>query len=112
MSDADDLSLMRSPPRNWTLRLWGTVLQKDGRQTPHIHPLGWMSGVYYAKVPKDIVGDPGENGWLEFGPPPTQICIYRAAPYTLDRTGTWQIGFVSVLFFIIQQKRFSRMTRG
>jgi len=70
MSDADDLSLMRSPPRNWTLRLWGTVLQRDGRQTPHIHPLGWMSGVYYAKVPNDVVGDPGENGWLEFGPPP------------------------------------------
>ena len=70
MSNADDLSLMRAPPRNWTLRLWGTVLQQGGRQTPHIHPLGWISGVYYARIPEGISGDPTQNGWLEFGPPP------------------------------------------
>ena len=70
MSDSDDISLMRSPPRNWTLRLWGTVLEDGGRQTPHIHPLSWMSGVYYAKIPDNIVAHTSKNGWLEFGPPP------------------------------------------
>jgi len=70
MSGVEEQTLMRSPPRNWTLRLWGTVLQRGGRQTPHIHPLGWMSGVYYAQIPEDMAVDSTENGWLEFGPPP------------------------------------------
>lgn len=70
MSDAEDLTLMRSPPRHWTLRLWGTVLQEGGHQTPHIHPLGWMSGVYYAQLPDDMAVGSSQNGWLQFGPPP------------------------------------------
>ena len=36
---------------HWTLRLWATVLDPGGVQLPHLHPLGWLSGVYYVQVP-------------------------------------------------------------
>ena len=63
----------------WTLRVWGTVLEAGGQQAPHIHPLGWLSGVYYARVPPDM-GDGGpESGWLEFGTPPERYSL-RSAP--------------------------------
>lgn len=60
--------VMACATQRWTLRAWGTLLTAGGVQEPHIHPLGWLSGVYYVQVPADM-GD-GESGWLEFGTPP------------------------------------------
>lgn len=31
----------------WHLHMWATVLHEGGHQAPHIHPGGWMSGVFY-----------------------------------------------------------------
>ena len=58
-------------PEDWTLSVWGVVMQSAGHQIPHIHPAAWLSGVYYPKVP-DIVSskDSGKEGWIEFGRPP------------------------------------------
>jgi uncharacterized protein (TIGR02466 family) len=78
---ADDPSLSE-PPDSWTLRVWGTVLRSGGRQTPHLHPLAWLSGVYYPRLP-ELDGDAGS---LEFGIPPDNIGLdnlpetYRVAP--------------------------------
>ena len=47
------------------LHMWGSVLRKAGRQLPHVHPPGWLSGVYYVSVPKTI----NRGGWIEFGRP-------------------------------------------
>ncbi|MEQ9200249.1 MAG: tetratricopeptide repeat protein, partial [Rhodospirillales bacterium] len=33
-------------PRKWRLIMWGTLLRRQGRQAPHIHPGAWLSGVY------------------------------------------------------------------
>ncbi len=55
----------------WRLTAWSIVLQGGGGyQAPHIHPSAWLSGVYYARVPK-VVDDPesGKAGWIEFGLP-------------------------------------------
>jgi uncharacterized protein (TIGR02466 family) len=60
----------------WSLRTWGTVLQAGGHQTPHQHPLAWLSGVYYAQLP-EANGDVGE---IEFGLPPERIRITSAPP--------------------------------
>ena len=58
----------------WTLRTWGTVLYAGGGQAPHQHPLGWLSGVYYASLPG--AGDASDHiGELEFGRPPERIVI-------------------------------------
>ena len=57
-------------PAGWDYYLWGTVLEAQGHQVSHIHPDGWLSGVYYAAVPLSIDNDPqakNRNGWIEFG---------------------------------------------
>ncbi len=59
----------------WTLRIWGTVLSAGGYQLPHLHPLAWLSGVYYVEVPPC----PGDDGALEFGAPPPRVPA-RAEP--------------------------------
>jgi uncharacterized protein (TIGR02466 family) len=57
----------------WTIRAWGTVLRAGGQQTPHMHPLGWLSGVCYIELP-DAMGAAGhQSGWLEFGRPPERL---------------------------------------
>ena len=66
-SPVADQTLMATPPDHWTLRMWGTVLETGGYQAPHIHPLGWMSGVYYAQVPEDMNPSGNHSGYLEFG---------------------------------------------
>jgi tetratricopeptide (TPR) repeat protein len=59
----------------WTLRLWGTLLAPGGHQLPHLHPLAWLSGVYYVEVPAGLRDD----GALEFGEPPARV-VARVAP--------------------------------
>ncbi len=55
-------------PKNYSLSVWATVLEGEGYQAPHIHPSGWLSGVYYPQLPK-VVDDGGTDGWIEFGQP-------------------------------------------
>jgi tetratricopeptide (TPR) repeat protein len=54
-------------PRAWKLDGWGTLLRAMGEQEHHFHQHGWVSGVYYAKLPK-FVGSPetGLAGCIEF----------------------------------------------
>jgi hypothetical protein len=65
------VSLFR--PRRWKLYSWALVLDGSGFEDWHIHPGGWLSGVYYIAVPKlqeplasnrNIAGPPGS---IEFG---------------------------------------------
>ncbi len=67
--DADHPYLSTAPD-DWTLTLWATVLEEGGHQAPHIHPTGWLSGVYYVQVPAAAPGSEPEAGWIEFGRPP------------------------------------------
>ncbi len=68
--------LAASAPKNWQLNIWAVVLEGAGHQVPHTHESGWLSGVYYAKVP-DAVGASAEKaaGWIVFGRPQD---LYRA----------------------------------
>jgi len=65
--------LMAPAADSWYLRAWGTVLRAGGRQTPHMHPLGWLSGVYYAQLPDGLAASDSGEGWLEFGRPPERF---------------------------------------
>ena len=58
------------PPAAWALRGWGVVLRSDGYQTPHFHPAGIVSGVYYVRIP-EIIGSrsTGDAGFIRFGQP-------------------------------------------
>jgi uncharacterized protein (TIGR02466 family) len=56
--------------RRTRLAAWGVVLGLQGHQAPHIHPMAWISGCYYVKVPKRVAqAKSGREGWIEFGLP-------------------------------------------
>jgi len=44
--------------QNWPLKykfnIWSNILKSEGYNTPHIHPAGWLSGVFYLKMPSKI----------------------------------------------------------
>jgi tetratricopeptide (TPR) repeat protein len=62
-------------PGSWQLSVWSVVLEGAGHQIPHIHESGWLSGVYYAKVPDAVSASPDKAaGWIEFGRPLDLYC--------------------------------------
>ncbi|MBT8421514.1 MAG: 2OG-Fe(II) oxygenase family protein, partial [Gammaproteobacteria bacterium] len=67
-----DHPVMLPATDDWSLRAWGTVIEAGGQQTPHMHPLGWLSAVYYVDLPAGMSGN-SEDGWLEFGRPPERL---------------------------------------
>ena len=66
----DPHPFLAARPDEWRLGGWSVVMESEGHELTHIHPQGWLSGVYYVSVPK-AVGDAGEahDGWLELGRP-------------------------------------------
>jgi hypothetical protein len=49
-------------------RPWGLIQRGDAFEEGHIHPGGWLSGVYYVRIPGAVSGGDGP-GCIEFGPP-------------------------------------------
>ncbi len=43
-------------PRRWHLTMWAIIIEAEGFQVPHIHPSGWLSGVYYVTLPAVVRG--------------------------------------------------------
>ena len=43
-------SFIKRWPSKYYLSTWHVILKKQGYQSPHIHPNGWLSGVIYLKV--------------------------------------------------------------
>ncbi len=57
-------------PRRWHLTMWAIIIEAEGFQVPHIHPSGWLSGVYYVALPPVVRAPEGNRaGWIEFGEP-------------------------------------------
>lgn len=75
----DGHPLAGTEPRRWHLNVWATVLNQQGRQAPHLHPSGWMSGVHYVALPE--VGENSQDGWIEFGIPPEELAAPEAMPH-------------------------------
>lgn len=87
---------VRTLPARWRLQAWCTVLDCGGRQAPHIHPAGRLSGVYYLDT-----GDapaPGV-GTLTFGQAPASVPV-KAAPRTcaVGPKADWFCFFPSYFF--------------
>lgn len=63
-------------PRQWKLTSWGVVMNNKGHERAHIHPNGWLSGVFYLSLP-DVLNDPTRKpeGWLEFGRPTADLHV-------------------------------------
>lgn len=51
------------------LRGWAVLMHEGGYETPHIHPGGLLSAVYYPAVPEVVRRGDGDAGRLCFGEP-------------------------------------------
>lgn len=51
--DSDDI-FVNNFPEKFGLFGWRVKLMRSGHQIAHIHPDGWMSGVFYLKIPDEI----------------------------------------------------------
>jgi tetratricopeptide (TPR) repeat protein len=61
---SQDCDFVKMFPKEAYLKGWFVRLKKEGHQTEHIHPDGWLSGVIYLKVPKV---SHQKEGSIEFG---------------------------------------------
>lgn len=66
-----DHPFLRALPREWSLTLWGTVLQPGGAVGAHIHAPNWLSGVYYPAFAPD--GHDPDAGALALGLLPDEL---------------------------------------
>jgi uncharacterized protein (TIGR02466 family) len=57
---------VQARPGEAALEAWAVVCPAAGHQTTHIHPTGWLSGVYYVSVPEAASDDP-RGGCLLLG---------------------------------------------
>jgi uncharacterized protein (TIGR02466 family) len=79
-ADADH-PFVRARPARAQLAIWANLLQADGYGETHLHPDGWLSGVYYVTVPDLVATTTTQQGWIKFGPPP---------PNRLTRDMDWE----------------------
>ena len=57
-------------PAGFSYTMWSVVMDSQGHQLPHMHPQGWVSGVYYVKLPESVrLSSSEQDGWIEFGRP-------------------------------------------
>lgn len=56
---SDDYFIKKFPD-SVTLKGWSVTLKNSGYQSSHNHPAGWISGVMYIQVPKDLKNDEGK----------------------------------------------------
>jgi len=77
---ADD-PMIANRPASAALDNWALVVHDDGHEGWHIHPRGWISGVYYVDVPKAEAGGEGHPGAIEFGPYPFGARSENLEPY-------------------------------
>ena len=57
-------------PAAVALNAWAVLVHDHGHETWHLHPAGWLSGVYYVEVPRVEASAGGHPGAIEFGPHP------------------------------------------
>jgi len=60
----------RARPRAAHLKAWGLIQRGGDHEAWHTHRGGWLSGVYYVRVPKSVSARGAGRGCIEFGPPP------------------------------------------
>jgi Flp pilus assembly protein TadD len=79
LPDLPEHPFIQHCPVAWRLTAWGVVLKSKGHERSHIHPNGWLSGVFYVQLP-EIIDDAQfkPQGWLEFGCPTADLHVQSA----------------------------------
>ena len=66
--------LKRKSPRLGFSGSWSVRLRPGGHHVSHVHPEGWMSSAYYARMPDSDEGARQRHeGWIQFGVPPEHL---------------------------------------
>lgn len=56
-------------PAEALLRSWCVITESEGFESWHVHQFGWLSGVYYVRVPASIAQGDCQGGCIAFGLP-------------------------------------------
>lgn len=64
-------------PAEAHLKAWGLIQRGGEYEEWHSHPGGWLSGVYYIRVPASVSAEGDGPGCIEFGAP---TALQRALP--------------------------------
>ena len=64
--NSDDFFIKKWPAES-KFRGWYVKLLKQGHQKSHIHPNGWLSGVFYLKIPKRLNKNEGSIEFTLYG---------------------------------------------
>lgn len=78
---ARDHRWTRAQPSVGMLHCWCVMTDGDGFETWHVHQFGWLSGVYYVRVPAAIEAARDRAGCLAFGLPEDLAGADVAAQY-------------------------------
>jgi uncharacterized protein (TIGR02466 family) len=73
-------AFLAARPQRRFYKSWSVILGADGYHTPHMHPDGCISGVYYVEIP-EFAGEE-EAGHLEFGRPGIAMKLPALPPLT------------------------------
>lgn len=73
-----DHPMIARRPAGAVLNAWAVVVRGDGHEDWHIHPSGWLSGVYYVAVPQLPNAGDHRPGAIEFGPFPFETEAHAA----------------------------------
>ena len=60
----------RAAPASAHLHAWGLIQRGGDHEAWHTHRGGWLSGVYYVRIPKGLSA---QRGCIEYGPPPSIV---------------------------------------
>ena len=73
--------------------MWGNISPKGGMNFTHIHPSGWMSGVYYIQLPKD-------NDVITFEDPrPARMMDFQRSCLVKDEYFDYQVKVGDLILF-------------
>lgn len=67
----------------YSLTVWAVEMNAGGHQMPHIHPSGFLSGVYYPQLPDQVQDTASVDGFIEFFRAPDQFDLRHDEPVEL-----------------------------
>ena len=64
-------------------RSWSTRVASGGEIPNHVHDGGWISAIYFVKLPDDVTDRSDARGWTKFGEPPFEAHLTEPVSRTV-----------------------------
>jgi uncharacterized protein (TIGR02466 family) len=85
--------ISKKTPQMVIRSMWGNINPKGGMNFSHVHPSGWMSGVYYIQLSKD------NNSIMFEDPRPARMMDFQRSCLIKDEYFTHQVEIGDLLLF-------------